>query len=113
MLIDFLRKLVLYDIEELPTDMDGDGSISSNFMVAGKDTGPERFNAEWLFNTPVEIQGMVTNAVGAQIRSFAAVNIDDAYGVDLPFRADDDLDGWPNVWDKAPNQRGYKDGVND
>ena len=113
LVLGFLRKLRLYDIETLPTDVDADGSIDSNFMVAGKDTGPERFNAEWLFNTPVEIQGPFLNAEGVSVTSYAALNLSSAYGLGLEFRADDDLDGWPNVWDNAPAQRGYKDGVND
>ena len=83
--------------------------------VAGEDTGVERFNAEWLFNTPVQIQGMVTtsNESGpVDIRSDAAVNLYEAYGLGLPYRIDSDLDGWADVWDNAPNVTGYKDGVN-
>lgn len=110
--IDFLSKLVLYDIESMPTDMDGDGTISDAFMVAGMDTGPERFNAEWLFETPVAIQGDVTNTQGDTIKSFQATNLSDAYGLALPFRVDTDLDGWPDVWDNAPASPGFLDGVN-
>jgi hypothetical protein len=111
-LLDFLEKLVLYDIETLPADIDGDGSISKHFQVAGMDTGYERFNAEWLFRVPVSIQGPFRNTDGVQVTSFAATNIDDAYGLRLPLRVDSDLDGWPDVWDAAPYQVGYKDGVN-
>ena len=112
-LIDFLRKLQLYDIENMPTDLDGDGVISENFIVAGVDTGIERFNAEWLFRRPVQIQGMVTPKHSTyQIRSFAAVNRGSAYGLGLAYRKDTDLDGWPDVWDAAPTVPGYKDGVN-
>ncbi len=110
--IDFLRKLQLYDIESLPADIDDDDVISENFMVTRIDTGPERFNAEWLFKTPVEIQGMVQVIQGKMIRSFAATNLSAAYGLTLPLRIDTDLDGWPDVWDAAPNTRGYRDGVN-
>ena len=110
-LLLFLSRLVLYDIEDLPTDIDGDGLISSDHLVAGVSTGIERFNAEWLFKTPVEIQGDVT-VNGLTQRSFAAVNLDDAYGLTLPFRIDSDLDGWPDVWDNAPFTQGFKDGVN-
>ena len=49
---------------------------------------------------------------GLTQRSFAAVNLDDAYGLTLPFRIDSDLDGWPDVWDNAPFTQGFKDGVN-
>lgn len=110
-LLSFLSSLRLYDIETLPTDVDGDGQIASNFMVAGMDTGRERFNPEWLFRSPVKIQGLVTNTDGVVVRSFAATNLVDAYGLDLPLRRDTDLDGWPDVWDHAPGQVGYQDGV--
>lgn len=110
-LLEFLSNLVLYDIESLPADIDGDGLISSSFMVAGMNTELERFNAEWLFNTPLQIQGPVTVA-GKAINSFAGINIDQAYQQLAPYRIDPDNDGWPTVWDAAPGILGYKDGVN-
>jgi hypothetical protein len=110
-LIAFLEKLRLYDIESLPTDVDGDGMIQENFMVAGMDTGIERFNAEWLFRVPVRIQGLYPNQAGTLIRSFAASNLADAYGWSLDLRRDSDSDGWPDVWDHAPMIRGYRDGT--
>lgn len=110
--IDFLEKLRLYDIESMPTDVNGDGAVSPAFVVQGVNTGRERFNAEWLFATPVRIQGDVTNSFGTVVRSFAGMNVADAYGHNLYLRADSDEDGWPDVWDAAPMLRGYKDGVN-
>jgi len=107
----FLSKLVLYDIETLPTDVDGDGRISPSFIVAAQDTGYERFNPEWLFRVPVQIQGLYTNLSGAQIRSFAARNLTQAYALDLPLRQDTDRDGWPDAWDPAPTVPGCKDGI--
>jgi hypothetical protein len=112
-LLDFLSKLRLYDVETLPTDIDGDGRIASDFIVAGRNTGPERFNAEWLFNRPVEIQGDYVNADGVTVTSYAATNLEAAYGLGLPMCADDDRDGWPNLWDRAPHKPGHKDGEND
>jgi len=109
--LDFLRDLQLYDIENTPADIDGDGTISEHFMVQGQDTGVERFNAEWLFNIPVRIQGLVAVRSGDVVTSFAATNIDQAYGQNLEYRRDRDSDGWPDVWDHAPDQTGYKDGV--
>ena len=50
--IAFLNSLVLYSTEDLPADINGDGRISEHFNVAGRDTGRECFNPEWLFNTP-------------------------------------------------------------
>ena len=110
-LVAFLEKLRLFDIESLPTDVDGDGMIQENFMVAGVDTGIERFNAEWLFRVPVRIQGLYPNQSGTLIRSFAASNLADAYGWTLDLRRDSDNDGWPDVWDHAPLIRGYRDGT--
>lgn len=110
--LNLLQKLVLYDIESLPCDVDGDGQIASNFQVAGIDTGLERFNAEWLFTVPLRIQGPFVNIDGVTITSFAGTNIPAAYGQSLALRRDSDADGWPDVWDHAPNAPGYKDGVN-
>lgn len=110
--LTLLRGLQLYDIETLPTDLDGDGQISQSFVVAGRDTGVERFNPEWLFKTPGRIQGPIQNAFGETVMSCCVENLDEAYGQLLPYRIDSDEDGWPDVWDVAPMQPGYKDGVN-
>lgn len=112
-LLQFLEALVLYDLETLPTDMDGDGQIEDDFTVAGVPTGIERFNPEWLFRVPVQIQGFVPNATGAPVLSCQAVNRTQAYGEDLPARVDTDGDGWPDVMDAAPALRGFRDGVHD
>lgn len=111
-LLSFLSKLALYDVESLPSDIDGDGGIASDLVVSGVGTGYERFNAEWLFKIPVQIQGLVFNGINLPVTSFAAVNLSAAYGMTLPLRVDTDLDGWPDVWDAAPGLVGYKDGVN-
>lgn len=109
--LDFLRRLVLYDVETLPTDLDGDGVIASDFVVAGRSTGEERFNPEWLFRVPLEIQGRHVNFEGVTIRSFAGRNVPRAYGELLTLRVDSDGDGWPDAWDAAPHQAGFRDGV--
>jgi hypothetical protein len=109
-LVSFLEKLVLFDEWSTPADIDGDGVIAASFMVAGQNTGVEVFNAEWLFETPLQIQGPVL-VDGKLIRSYAGVNIDDAYGQLLPYRIDSDSDGWPDLWDAAPYTVGYMDGT--
>ena len=110
-LIAFLHSLVLYQVEVLPCDIDGDDQISENFMVGGKNVGTERLNAEYLFNTPVIIEGEVTAPDGLQMVSHAVTNIDEAYGQNLEWIADDDNDGWPNKMDEMPDQAGFLDGV--
>lgn len=110
-LISFLNSLVLYQTDRLPCDIDGDGKISEHFMVAGKDTGYERLNPEWLFNVPGKIEGMITNMQGDRIMSCALLNVRQAYGLDLEYLKDTDKDGFPDVIDPAPRQRGYHDGV--
>lgn len=110
-LIDFLNNLVLFQTDQLPCDIDGDGSVSDHFIVQGMDTGIERFNPEWLFRVPGKIEGRVTNMRGDRVISQAFTNIRAAYGLDLPYLKDTDGDGFPDVIDPAPRQTGYRDGV--
>jgi cytochrome c553 len=109
-IIDFLQSLVLYQTDQLPCDMDGDGKISEHFIVEGMDTGRERFNPEWLFKVPGKIEGPVINVRGDRIISHALTNLREAYGLDLEYLKDSDGDGFPDVIDPAPYKRGYKDG---
>jgi len=107
----FLNSLVLYQTDRLPCDVNGDGKISEHFMVAGMDTGPERFNPEWLFKVPGKIEGPVAMLKGEKIVSFALVNVRQAYGLDLKYLKDSDNDGFPDVIDPEPFVTGYHDGV--
>jgi hypothetical protein len=110
-LIEFLNNLVLYQTDQLPCDVDGDGRISDHFVVAGIDTGPERFNPEWLFRVPGRIEGPCVNVRGERIVSFALTNVRHAYGLNLPYLKDSDGDGFPDVIDPEPHKPGYRDGV--
>lgn len=101
-LLAFLRSLVLYATDDLPTDLNGDGRIDAHFRVAGRDTGREVFNAEWLFNTPGRIEGPVRAPDGRRIVSHALTNVAAAYGVDLPYCRDRNRDGFPDVLEFAP-----------
>lgn len=106
----FLRSLVLYQTDQLPTDMNGDGKISEHFKVQGMDTGIERFNPEWLFEVPGKIEGKVRNVRNDRIVSHALTNVREAYGLNLEYLRDSDEDGFPDVIDAAPLVPGYRDG---
>ncbi len=95
-LLYFLRGLVLYSTEMLPTDVNGDGVISAHYEVAGKDTGVERFNPEWLLATPGRIEGLVRAPDGTTICSCALTNLKEAYGCLLTGLRDDNRDGFPD-----------------
>jgi len=66
-LVAFLQHLVLYQTDQLPCDMDGDGKIAEHFIVQKMDTGLELFNPEWLFRVPGKIEGKTTNVRGDRI----------------------------------------------
>lgn len=110
--LDFLNHLVLYQTDQLPCDLDGDGRISEHFRIQGQDTGRERFNPEWLFRVPGRIEGPIRNVLGERITSLALTNIPEAYGLRLPYLQDADNDGFPDVIDPEPHKTGYRDGVN-
>ena len=109
--IAFLESLVLYQTDQVPADIDGDGLISEHFRVAGQDTGVERLNPEWLFHTPGQIEGATENLHGETITSFALTNLESAYGLELELLRDRDRDGFPDVLDPEPRSAGYRDGA--
>lgn len=98
----FLRSLVLYSVEDLPTDIDGDGKVAPHFRVAGMNTGRECLNPEWLFRTPCRIEGPVVAPDGRHITSRAVTNLRAAYGGDLPCLRDRDRDGFPDILGFSP-----------
>jgi hypothetical protein len=110
-LLEFLNNLVLFQTDQLPCDLDGDGKISERFFVQGQDTGPERFNPEWLFRVPGKIEGPIVSVRGDSIVSQAFTNNREAFGLTLPYLKDADGDGFPDVIDPAPFQTGYRDGI--
>jgi hypothetical protein len=93
----FLESLVLYSTTTLPTDVNGDGKIEPHYRVAGRDTGREVFNPEWLFNVSGQIEGPVVAPDGRRIVSHALTNVKQAYGLDLPYVRDRDRDGFPDI----------------
>jgi Di-haem oxidoreductase, putative peroxidase len=92
----FLRSLVLYQTDQLPCDIDGDGKIADDFVVAGQSVGLETFRPEWLLRVPCQIEGQKENVLGSPFVSKAISNIRQAYGLDLDYIRDDDQDGWPD-----------------
>ena len=110
-MLEFLDSLVLYSTERIPCDIDGDGKIAEHFYVGGMDTGTERFNPEWLFRVKGRIEGPIENGQGLRVTSYALTNVRAAYGLDLPYLKDSDNDGFPDVIDPAPFQKGYRDGM--
>ncbi len=110
-MIAFLNSLVLYQTDQLPCDINGDGKIDQHFKVQGKDTGIERFNPEWLFRIPGKIEGPIRNVRGDPIVSHALTNVRQAYGLDLEYLRDTDGDGFPDVIDPDPHRPGFKNGV--
>ncbi len=108
--IAFLQTLVLYQGDHVPTDLNGDGVVSEHFAVAGRDTGVERFNPEWLFREPCEIEGEARAPDGSPITSFACVNASEAYGASLAWLRDSDNDGFADLADPCPRAAGYGTG---
>lgn len=110
-LIAFLHSLVLYQTDQLPTDINGDGKIAPHFMVQGVDTGLEKFNPDWLFRIPCKMEGPVRNVRGEPVVSCAIMNLPEAYGLSLEYLRDTDGDGFPDVIDADPLRPGFRDGV--
>lgn len=96
-LIAFLRSLVLYTPELLPTDLDGDGKIDPSWKARGEDMGPEIFRAELLFRTPPRYRGWVAGPEGDRYFSYELLNVAEAYGENLEALADKDRNGIPDV----------------
>ncbi|MCY1021099.1 di-heme oxidoredictase family protein [Pyxidicoccus sp. MSG2] len=101
-LIAFLRSLVLYSPDVLPTDLDGNGKIEERFLVGELEVGQERFHPELLFRTPPRYQGWTTSQDGDTYFSYALLNTREAYGEDLAALKDANADGLPDRPPAAP-----------
>lgn len=97
--VAFLRSLVLFQPQDLPTDLDGDGVISPHYKLAGREVGPERFQPELLFRRPPRYAGWTEGPDGSKFFSYALLNVSEAYGEDLAALADGDGDTVPDLLD--------------
>jgi hypothetical protein len=95
-LLAFLESLVLYQPDVLPADLDGDGRIAEDYRRDGLELGPERFQPELLFAVAPRYRGWVEDEPGDRYFSFALLNTERAYGLDLEALADHDGDGVPD-----------------
>ena len=93
----YLKSLVLFQTDEIPSDIDGDGVIREDFMIAGQPVGYERFLAHYLFREPpqYEILGAYVHPNGRSAIASLITNIDEAFGLTLRHRRDPDGDGFP------------------
>lgn len=95
-LLAFLESLVLYQPDVLPADLDGDGRIAERYRRDGLEMGPERFQPELLFAVAPRYRGWVEDEPGDRYFSFALLNTERAYGLDLEALADRDRDRVPD-----------------
>ncbi|HTQ78695.1 MAG TPA: di-heme oxidoredictase family protein [Thermoanaerobaculia bacterium] len=96
-LIAFLKSLVLYSPDLLPTDLNGDGRISPEYQVAGRAMGPERFFPELLFRVPPVYRGWTVGPDGDRFFSYELLNREAAYGDDLAALVDRNHNGIPDI----------------
>lgn len=96
-LIAFLKSLVLYQPDEIPADIDGDGLIEESFAVQGRSVGRERFWPEFLFRVAPVYEGWVTRPAAEKYFSFRLLNAHEAYGRTLEALIDKDGDRVPDV----------------
>jgi hypothetical protein len=99
--VAFLRTLELYQPDQLPTDLDGDGKILADYQVAGRSVGPERFLPELLFKVPPIYRGWTTGPQGDRYFSYQMLNREEAYGENLLNLADRNHNGIPDVEEQA------------
>lgn len=98
-LLAFLESLVLFQTDEIPADIDGDGTVRETFEVAGQFAGYERFDARFLFRVPprYDILGKYVHPNGRWVAASLITNIDEAYGLTLDYRHDSDGDGFADA----------------
>jgi cytochrome c551/c552 len=96
-LIAFLKTLVLYQPDMLPTDLDGDGRIVADYRLGESPVGPERFLPELLFRVSPVYRGWVEDPDEGRYFSYELLNVAAAYGEELEALVDRDRDGVPDL----------------
>ncbi len=102
-LIAYLRTLVLYQTDLLPTDIDGDSQIAPDFQIGGRSLGPERFFPELLFRVNPVYRGWTQGPDGDRYFSYEMLNQAEVYGRELEALTDRNRNGTPDLEErKAP-----------
>ena|ERR1700728_387253 len=102
-LLAYLKSLVLFQPDQLPCDVNGDGKIDAHYRTRNGDAGPERCEPELLFKTPPRYRGWVTGPDGDRFFSYELLNAREAYGRNLPALIDSDGDGIPDLLSSQEN----------
>ncbi len=111
LLLGFLESLSLYQTEEIPCDINNDGIVASHFTINDQELGYERFDTRFLFLKDPLIENIanVTDHKDRYRPLYLINNISEIYGFELPHRKDSDGDGFPDVLDPFPKQKGIID----
>lgn len=105
LLITYLRSLALYQTSELPTKLNYRARLSK--ASSESITRSEGFDVRVLFRIPPLYKVFRNVVSNERTISLAFIeNIDQAYGLDLPFCRDSDGDSFPDVIDSLRDKRG-------
>lgn len=97
----FLRSLVLYRPETLPTDLDGDGRLTADFRRGDVELGPEIFRPELMFQVPPRYRGWVGTEGEGRYFSYELQNVTESYGLELEALRDADGSGVPDLLERG------------
>ncbi len=78
-LVAYLKSLVLYQTDQLPVDLDGDGVIQSDYKIDGKSVGPETFRPELLWRTAPVYRGWLAGSTEDRYFSYELMNTEQTH----------------------------------
>lgn len=107
-LILYLKSLVLYQIDRLPVDIDGDGVIEPDFLVAGQKVGTERLRQEFLFRMPPRYRGWVSSTGAEPYFSYELLNAEETYGRHLEALRDQNGNRVPDIMEGREREKDQK-----